>query len=258
MVLTADESGSTPDNGRVTTETREPESGERTDRERQRPSLLTVVGVVLLAAGLACLGYVGYQYVGTDVVSQRAFEQETGGLREQWRSAPTQDPGRPGETTTTTSGSQQVRPVPGSAIALLRVPRFGADFEVPVVAGTALKDLSRGVGHYDGTADPGQVGNFAVAGHRITHGQPFAKLLTLRKGDQVVVETREAVYTYVMDTSPADLTVEESAGWVLDPVPDHPDATPTQALITLTTCQDLFHSPDRSVGFGHLASTQDK
>ena len=31
-----------------------------------------------------------------------------------------------------------------------------------------------------------------------------------------------------------------------------------EALITLTTCQDLFHSPDRSVGFGHLAGTVDK
>ena len=69
-----------------------------------------------------------------------------------------------------------------------------------------------------------------MAGHRITHGQPFAQLLTLRKGDTVVVETREAVFTYVMDTSPADLTVKETAGWVLDPVPDHPGATPTEAL----------------------------
>ena len=45
---------------------------------------------------------------------------------------------------------------------------------------------------------------------------------------------------------------------MLDPVPDEPGATPTEALITLTTCQDLFHSPDRSVGFGHLASTRNK
>ena len=254
MVLAADERPPASDNGGVTTQTRVPESGGRTDRERPRPSLLTVVGIVLLTAGLACLGYVGYQYFGTDVVSQRAFQQETGGLREQWRAGPDKDPA--GQTTT--SGTQKTTPVPGSAIALLRIPRFGDDFEVPIVAGTALKDLSRGVGHYDGTAEPGQVGNFAVAGHRITHGQPFAKLLTLRKGDKVVVETREAVYTYVMDTSPADLTVEETAGWVLDPVPDHPGTPPTEPLITLTTCQDLFHSPDRSVGFGHLASTQDK
>ena len=45
---------------------------------------------------------------------------------------------------------------------------------------------------------------------------------------------------------------------MIDPVPGHPDAKPTQALITLTTCQDLFRSPDRSIGFGHLESTQNK
>ena len=127
-----------------------------------------------------------------------------------------------------------------------------------MVAGTTLADLARGVGHYDATAAPGEVGNFALAGHRVTHGEPFARLRTLRRGDEVVVETREAVFTYVMDTSPGDLTVKATASWVLEPVPDDPGASPTRALITLTTCQDLFHSPDRSVGFGHLASTRDK
>ena len=105
---------------------------------------------------------------------------------------------------------------------------------------------------------PGQIGNFAIAGHRVTHGQPFSRLLELDKGDQIVVETRSAIYTYVLDTAPRDLTVEDTATWVIDPVPGKPDATPTQPLITLTTCQDLFHSPDRSIGFGHLQNTKNK
>lgn len=215
---------------------------------------MTILGVVLVVAGLTCLGLVGYQLVGTGVVAHRTYDREAEGLRGEWAAEPAA-----AEPTTETDGTGPVaRPVPGSALALLRVPRFGADFEVPVVAGTDLKHLGRGVGHYDGTAGPGEVGNFALAGHRITHGQPFAKLLTLRKGDQVVVETRVAVLTYVMDTSPGDLTVKETAGWVLDPVPDDPQGSPTRALITLTTCQDLFRSPDRSVGFGHLESTRNK
>lgn len=226
-------------------------------RRSGRPSFPTVLGVVLLAAGLACLGWVGYQYVGTDVVARRSFDQGTRDLREQWAPGSSAS-GSASGTGTSASGAPVPSVVPGTAIALLRVPRFGADYEVPIVAGTDLDDLARGVGHYEGTAGPGQVGNFALAGHRITHGQPFAELLTLRRGDTVVVETRQAVHTYVMDTSPADLTVEEDAAWVLDPVPDQRGTPPTQALITLTTCQDLFHSPDRSVGFGHLQSTQDK
>ncbi len=45
---------------------------------------------------------------------------------------------------------------------------------------------------------------------------------------------------------------------MLDQVPGHPDQKPTKALLTMTTCQDLFHSPDRSVGFGHLIKTEKK
>ncbi len=238
----------------VATDVHDPEQAVEPRRARRRTSPLTVVGVLLLTAGLACLGWVGYQYVGTDVVSNRAFDQETQRLHERWRAGAAPDqPVQP-----QSDASQADTRVPGTAMALLRIPRLGADFQVPVVSGTDLADLSRGVGHYDGTAEPGQIGNFAVAGHRITHGQPFARLLTMEKGDRVVVETQNAIYTYVLDTAPRDLTVKETAGWVLDPVPDHPDATPTRALITLTTCQDLFHSPDRSVGFGHLESTQNK
>ena len=146
--------------------------------------------------------------------------------------------------------------MPGDATALLRVPAFGADYEVPVLEGTGLDVLARGVGHYPGTAGPGEVGNFALAGHRVTHGQPFGRLLELDPGDEVVVETRAAVYTYVLDEAPRALTVDDTATWVLDPVPGEPDREPTRALITLTTCQDLFRSPDRSVGFGHLQSTR--
>jgi sortase A len=239
----------------VTTDRDNQEFWAPTGRGDRRTSVVAVAGVALLLAGLVCLGWVGYQLVGTDVVAQRSFERETQELHSQWASPPATFASTSTSTDATRPAAQRV---PGSAVALLRVPRFGHDFEVPVVAGTDLKDLSRGVGHYDGTAAPGQVGNFALAGHRITHGQPFAKLLTLRPGDRVVVETREAVFTYVMDGSPADLTVKDTAGWVLDPVPEQPGATPTRPIITLTTCQDLFHSPDRSVGFGHLERTQDK
>jgi sortase A len=255
--------GPAPHNGSVETEAPAP-ARTRPPRAGGRPSALTVLGVVLLVAGLACLGWVGYQYVGTGVVARRSFDREAEGLRSQWAApaVPSPSSGAPapdtpsGTTAGDTTGTAAV--VPGTAVALLRVPRFGDTYEVPVVAGTDLRDLARGVGHYDGTAAPGEVGNFALAGHRVTHGEPFAKLLTLRRGDQVLVETREAVFTYVMDTSPADLTVDETAGWVLDPVPDQPGAAPSRALLTLTTCQDLFHSPDRSVGFGHLESTRNK
>ena len=216
-------------------------------RPGRRPSALTVLGLVLLLGGLGCLGWVGYQYLGTNLISERAFDSGRQELRGRWRQP---EPVKP-------SASPDAV-LPGQATALLRVPAFGADYEVPVLEGVDLDTLADGVGHYPGTARPGQVGNFALAGHRVTHGQPFGRLLELQQGDEVVVDTRTAVHTYVLDISLRRLTVDDAATWVLDPVPGEPDSEPTRALITLTTCQDLFRSPDRSVGFGHLRSTRNK
>lgn len=218
----------------------------RTRWRRRRTPAVLFIGVLLLGTGLSCLGWVVYQLLGTNMVSNQVFQTERDTLRQKWDSEKARGPKVESEA------------IPGDAIALLRIPAFGPSYEIPVLSGTDLDILSRGVGHYLGTADPGQLGNFAIAGHRVTHGQPFARLLELNKGDRIVVETRDAIYTYVLDASPRDLTVDDSETWVLDPVPGKPAANPTQAMITLTTCQDLFHSPDRSVGFGHLESTKDK
>lgn len=221
--------------------------GEPPARSKRRRSAgaraLTVVGVGLLIFGVACLGYVGYQLFGTDGASQESYRTERSQLKQQWNTKKAKKP----------HGAA----VPGNATALLSVPAIGVK-EIPVLEGIDDDVLARGIGHYPHTADPGKVGNFAVAGHRITHGEPFAKLLQLKKGDQVIVETRSVIYTYRIDTAPRKLTVKDTEGWVLDPVPGKPRAEPKKALITLTTCQDLFHSPDRSVGFGTLSDTVKK
>ena len=210
--------------------------------------MLTIVGIVLLVTGLSCLGWVAYQYFGTNVTSQQTFKTEREELRTKWTEEKKSDP----------SGKKKSSDLPGDAIALLRIPKFGSDYEIPILNGTDLAILSKGVGHYSSTAGPGQIGNFAIAGHRVTHGQPFARLLELDAGDEIIVETRETIYTYVLDESPKQLTVRDTDTWVIDPVPGKPDTKPTDALITLTTCQDLFRSPDRSIGFGRLESMKNK
>ncbi|MGZ0147764.1 class E sortase [Kribbella sp. WER1] len=208
--------------------------------------VLRGLGIVLLVAGLGVLGWVGWQYFGTGIASNQKMDQAENSLRNQWK-APT--------STKTTNAT--AKPADGQAFMLLRIPKFGAGWVKPIVEGVTADDLARGIGHYPQTQLPGQPGNFAIAGHRVTHGSPFRKLLQLNKGDQVIVETQNAVYTYELDSSPRDLTVKASQTWVLDPVPGK-HTTPTQSLITLTTCQDLFHSPDRSVAFGHLVKVTEK
>ena len=223
------------------------------DRRPGGRTALTVIAVVLLVAGVGLLGWVAFQYFGTNVISKQAFEQEKAQLRDAW-----QREGSVSARGEKPATAEEEKKLPGEAIALLRVPAFGSDYEVPILEGVDLADLNRGVGHYSTSVMPGQIGNFAIAGHRITHGEPFAKLLELNTGDQVIVETRDATYTYVMDEPPRDLTVADTATWVLEPVPGKPTEKPTTALLTMTTCQDLFRSPDRSVGFGHLVATKTK
>ena len=50
-----------------------------------------MIGVLLLVAGLGCLGWVAWQYFGTNVTSEKAFHEETSQLRDKW-SQPTEEP----------------------------------------------------------------------------------------------------------------------------------------------------------------------
>lgn len=238
-----------------------PGLGSSTGRQRRWSELLTALVLVLVLFGAACLGYVGYQVWGTGVAAHRAYDQERAAIEKSWKApspgsdrAATRSGVKPPHQSSDKTGN---RPVPGDAIGLISIPSIGVR-QVPILEGVGADVLARGVGHYPGSAAPGAVGNFAVAGHRITHGQPFANLLQLNVGDRIVVETRTDVFTYAVQVAPRTLTVEDTQSSVVDPVPGHPRQQPTQRLITLTTCQDLFHSPDRSVGFGRLISTRIK
>ncbi|MFT3888703.1 MAG: class E sortase [Arachnia sp.] len=214
--------------------------------ERRGVSPLLVLGALLLAGLLGTGGVIGWFVWGTTALSARAAERETSALRAAWAtSAP---------SASASGGPVVDTPAQGAAAWLLRIPRLG--LEQPVIAGVGDDELARGVGWYPGSALPGQVGNFAVAGNRIGNGEPFRRLLELQAGDEVVVETAAATFTYTVVAAPADLTVQADDSWVLDPVPGHPEETPTRALLTLTTAEDLVPTADRAVGFATLTKTE--
>lgn len=235
-------------------------------RRRRGPGILTITGLLLIAIGLSSLSWMGFQYFGTNGPAQEAAKSEVSSLEDEWNtgagidvpdlSAPSATPGATAPASAPASkGPAYTAEQLDKAMAILTIPALGAGYKVPILVGTSEYVLGRGVGWYESTQLPGQVGNFAVAGHRITHGEPFARLLELKVGDQVIVTTKSTVYTYVIDKPPSQLTVKDVDTWVLDPVPGKTGVKPTQSIITLTTCQDLFHSPDRAVGFGHLVNT---
>lgn len=207
----------------------------------------------MIVVGALLIGYVGWQFYGTNWLSHRRQDEVTNSLRKQWVAE--------GSTKL-----QKPKYVPkGKASALIRIPKFGKGYVVPVLEGVSKEVLAKGYGHFPDNADPGKVGNYALAAHRVTHGEPLRRMPELRPGDKVVVETVEATYTYKLDTDPDKLVIPFTGTWVLGELPKNPRAggpqpaqRPGQRLITLTTCAELFHTDERMIAFGHLVGTEPK
>ena len=209
------------------------------------------VGIALVLAGLGLLAYVAWQFYGTNVVAHRKQQKIVEQTQREWRSE-----GGAGAT-------GRVEGVDlGGATALIRIPKFGKDYVMPVQAGVSDAVLAEGFGHFKDSVAPGQVGNFAVAAHRVTHGEPLRDMPDLRPGDKVVVQTQDRTYTYRLDTNPNDLIVTFEDVWVIDRLPRNPDGgvqpaqRPGQKLLTLTTCAELFHTDNRMIAFGHLVDVE--
>ncbi len=212
---------------------------------RRRSRKLLWAGIALVTLGAILLGYVVWQIFGTTWVAHRTQDRTVDALHQQWR-----------------DGEPDLHVDGGTAVAVVRIPSFGATYEVPLIEGVGDAQLAAGIGHFPDAAAPGAVGNFAIAGHRITHGAPLADMPQLEPGDKVVVETLEATYTYTLDSGGKDLEVAFTDTWVIDALPTNPEPggvepaqEPRQALITLTTCAELFHTDKRLVAFGHLSKT---
>jgi sortase A len=147
------------------------------------------------------------------------------------------------------------RPRRGEAIAVLHVPALEGFRPWVVVEGTSVGVLKSGPGHIRGTALPGEVGNVVLSGHRTTYGAPFSRLGELRAGDQVVLETRDRWLTY---TVRGTRIVSPNAIEVTYPVPGKRRATPTEQLLTLTTCHPRYSARQRMVVLAGLTAEQGK
>jgi sortase A len=152
----------------------------------------------------------------------------------------------------------------GSGIAVLYIPRFGHGYHMVIVEGTGTSDLEKGPGHYPGTAYPGQVGNFAVAGHRTTYLHPFYNLNEIRRGDAIVLKTKTMWFTYRVQDAPAakgyphvpyQEIVNPTDVAVAYPVPDQadPNAKPSLKMLTFTTCNPRYSAAQRLVVHAVLA-----
>ncbi|MEU0299811.1 class E sortase [Streptomyces sp. NPDC006175] len=198
-----------------------------------------VVGEVFITFGVLMLLFVTYQLWWTNVRADQIAGRETNKIQDDWAN---------GERS---PGVFE----PGQGFAIMHIPKL--DVVSPIAEGIDKeKVLDRGmIGHYaEGklkTAMPSdEQGNFAVAGHRNTHGEPFRYINKLKQGDAIVVETQDAYYTYEMtsilpQTSPSNVAV-------IDEVPQGSGFTGPGRYITLTTCTPEFTSTYRMIVWGKM------
>jgi len=218
---------------------------------RQRRGAVNIVvgafGELLITAGVLTGLFVVWQLWWTDVVALREQEQVLQALDwtppapvvveappEPRRDPPPVDP----------------EPAFGVVFAQMYVPRFGADWVAPIANGVDRRQILDvlGVGHYPGTAMPGDLGNVSLAGHRTTFGRPFHLIADLQPGDPIVIRTERTWYVYRM-TSNAIVYPRQVE--VVAPVPGLRAGDPlpelTQRFLTMTACHPMYSARQRFV-----------
>jgi sortase A len=203
-------------------------------------SYLRPLGEVLVTCGVVVVFFLAYMVWGTAVREGSAQHRFAGELSRQWASPGTSEAllGRPGHVAL------------GQPFAFIRIPAFGAHWQFVIVQGTGLAQLALGPGHVVGTQWPGQVGNFAVAGHRVTAGNPFWSVPSLRAGNKVFIDTVGGTFEYEVTTRPVWVWPGDTA--VLAPAPGFPGQQPRRAWITLITCDPAWSGTSRVIVTGVL------
>ncbi len=241
-------------------EAAEPEGPRRKRVRRRRVSAIGLAGEILITAGVLILGYIGWQPIWSATIissHQRdvASEQSQQWLQQAQSAAPTPDPTAAPPDYSKLSADPPVgqNPADYATFGVLYVPRFSSSYAVPIGQTTSLPEVLNdpdiGIGHYEDTQLPGQVGNFAMAAHRSgpIGGNPFRDLDFLRVGDPIYVETSDGWYTYTFRSFEYVLPTQVD---VLDQVP-HLDGVPgTDRLLTMTTCNPKWAGSDeRMIGY---------
>ncbi|MFH8991863.1 class E sortase [Streptomyces sp. NPDC017940] len=206
-----------------------------------------------LTVGTLIVLFVIYVLFWTGVQADRAMDRQIDRLQDQWAEQSLGGDGM-GEGGAPLLARNDGPYKDGEPFAVMYIPRFGFTWNKPVLQGTATGTLKKGLGHYARTARLGQKGNFAVAGHRRTHGDPFKDFPELRPGDAVVLTDGSTWFTYRIERKPYR-TLPTDTG-VIDPVPRKSGYRTPGRYLTLTTCEPEWGHSHRLIAWARLDATQ--
>lgn len=177
---------------------------------RSRPLARRVFPLLLLAAGMVLLVYVGVQYW-----KMYSRQQQ---LKAQWQQQAVSRafPGQP----------------PGPVLTRLRIPKISLD--AIVAEDTSARQLLEGPGHLEQTPLPGEPGNAVVTAHRDTF---FRHIFELETGDEIVVQRNGRAFRYEVTgkkiVKPEDVSVIA------------PSSDPQLTLITCYPIHYVGPAPER-------------
>lgn len=211
----------------------------RVQRERRksgksaRLAPLRAVSEIVMALGLVIALYVVWMLGWTGIIAARSQQEQ---LNNSGWAMPAS--GSRVKIAPAQAGDPPVQPTvanEGDLLGQIYLPSvWGVTGQRNIVQGTSMKELDRhGYGHYDDTQMPGEIGNFAIAGHSSGYGEPGGHNTDLKKGDALIVRTKDYWYVYKMTDA---AKVLPNATEVIAPVPNKVGEQPTKRYITLTTC----------------------
>lgn len=117
--------------------------------------------------------------------------------------------------------------------------------DASIYGGDDWYQLLKGVGHYAGSANPGEARNMVLSAHNDIYGEIFRDIQYLEAGDEIRVQAANGTwYTYVVYNR---FVVEPTDVWVLAPG--------SEAIVTLITCHPYRVDTQRMIVVGRLVPT---
>jgi len=136
-----------------------------------------------------------------------------------------------------------IYPSDGVNIGSLTIPTL--KLKLPIIQGTGVEELKKGVGHFAQSVLPGEEDNCVLSGHRET---VFRQLGNMEIGDLLIVETSAGTFTYEVNGT---RIVDKDDKSVIVPT--------DQAVLTMTTCYPFDtpgYFPDRYIVSAALVKNQ--
>ncbi|WP_343750115.1 class D sortase [Clostridium tertium] len=187
------------------------------------------IGIILIIVGLALIVSIVYKKMETS-----KKQKELQNILEQVISEDPEDG---------SEGKQEISINGYEPVALIEIPSI--NLSQGLVEGITDDILQYYLGHFETSVKPGEKGNFAVAGHRVSdYSEAFVNLYKVEAEDEVIVKANKKEYIYKVTEN---FIVDPSRVDVLDNTDD--------ATITLITC--TVGAKERVVVKGKLVETKD-